>query len=1428
MEQFIEEKIFKFNNLLAKGAEQVKDLSPVAEKNKTEEIKAESITNANMINSEEVDASIVESKISVGSATYSFVTDDSIIAARLREITTPEVFDSNGTIVEGGILDKKYFTPQPFCSCGAHSELGAVCPDCNTTVEEASEDMKGAYINLPILNIENNIDLICDIIGLSGYGDEKTEIKTNAKTQLRELQRGELYLILNSISDSRIETTKKNLGENTITGDEAIKLLLSTSTYEDAVNKIEDKIKFFEEEKEKSLGILKEYPDIINKKRYLEKTKKEQYNYYINVCAKIQSQEIPDSLDIIRKNKYQANINKLKGDYDKLLEDIKKILESAEEVRNLNNQIELLEERSIVLSNAHMHGVQPNQLAGNYLYVLPPEFRKILGEIPGKESKEKDRLGAINNSLVEILAQTETIRKLSPASPQNEVEQRKLSKLVQEHREILLDTYNGKDSFVRRKILGFQAVLSGRAVITPNPRLKSNEIGVPTHVAFLMYEDKIKTEMAKRAKQFSDEPFDYDWEISQHSQLTRTILQDVVNKEPWILYSRQPELCQDSLHISKIKLLDNQYNIELNPSMCPSMNADFDGDTIVLFPINGAYNREMEKSKDFQNVSHVNGKILTAPFNESILGLYSATKDRREDFATTKPMVIMEVKTSQLENGEVNIVKYSQPSMTFSIKTIQKCPRNGAAVKTGSVIYQEGENKVIAKNDGFFFSDKESGQGFLVSCTSPIETLQVPSVLKLRDEVKVGKLHLGPMVENQSVDAFSYDDLYRVDENGGIHDNILNLIKKGIILPDQQVFINGEKTHIGRLMLQSALFEKMKDVDNVQIVNNVFFNKDITAFIDLFKNLNSDDKFNDLFIDDDRTMIIGNFINKLQELNNEGLLSDNIVLAFVNYNDSAERLNNSVEDENITDEEYLKVCDDVLESLDTLISAISSNRNMALINVKSYIDNEIPPFSQTLNKSSVKDYLNEYRSRYGNSKLTDFINSFSSLGYDLATILGKGTLYSNSVPVAEESLEDKLKKAGLIDAPDEIKNYYYANTILPEQEKFFKSYMEDNYDTNNFYYSIKSGQKGNINNAILFGGSLGIQKDREGNMTGPLDSNLNLGLSMEDQNFAGASNLAALSKGSEMGTIGGFERVLRSLMSTCYIFEEDCGTTNFIIADKEGTAEEREQWKQLENFCAAEDVKDASGKVIVAKDEVLDYAKIQKIEEAGITKVKRRSPQLCESEVGLCAKCFGADLGNSNIVEVGLSVGTMVAQAITAGISQESMNRAKKTGLDEGPDTLQIISALVDGSNIDVLNAIEKTRILKENRVLSVLNTISEQLTIATGGDVNSKYIEALSASLMSVRVKHKNQTHINTLLTVHEYLHLEKEMKNFEKDFFVEPVFHGVRMGVVLQGEVFRNMAQGGNRMSDALTLATRGREDRKIVINKIKQLDKAQGGRN
>jgi DNA-directed RNA polymerase subunit beta' len=89
---------------------------------------------------------------------------------------------------------------------------------------------------------------------------------------------------------------------------------------------------------------------------------------------------------------------------------------------------------------------------------------------------------------------------------------------------------------------------------------------------------------------------------------------------------------------------------------------------------------------------------------------------------------------------------------------------------------------------------------------------------------------------------------------------------------------------------------------------------------------------------------------------------------------------------------------------------------------------------------------------------------------------------------------------------------------------------------------------------------------------------------------------------------------------------------------------------------------------ICREGEMIDWAKGKKIIEAGIEKLKVRSPLSCKTVRGICQKCYGWDLGSNLPIQIGEAVGIVAAQAIGEPGTQLTMKTFHTGGVAGGGD----------------------------------------------------------------------------------------------------------------------------------------------------------------
>jgi len=162
-------------------------------------------------------------------------------------------------------------------------------------------------------------------------------------------------------------------------------------------------------------------------------------------------------------------------------------------------------------------------------------------------------------------------------------------------------------------------------------------------------------------------------------------------------------------------------------------------------------------------------------------------------------------------------------------------------------------------------------------------------------------------------------------------------------------------------------------------------------------------------------------------------------------------------------------------------------------------------------------------------------------------------------------------------------------------------------------------------------------------------------------------------------TAGYLTRRLVDVCQEVVIRQEDCG-------DKEGIYIYRQDEEEMGNSLASRIVgRMALEKIIipqpgtvpqgqsliVKKGQLIDKETAQKIDEAGLEKVRVRSVIACQATDGICQKCYGYDLGRNELVKLGEAVGIVTAQAIGEPGTQLTLRTFHTGGVAGGRDITQ-------------------------------------------------------------------------------------------------------------------------------------------------------------
>ena len=185
----------------------------------------------------------------------------------------------------------------------------------------------------------------------------------------------------------------------------------------------------------------------------------------------------------------------------------------------------------------------------------------------------------------------------------------------------------------------------------------------------------------------------------------------------------------------------------------------------------------------------------------------------------------------------------------------------------------------------------------------------------------------------------------------------------------------------------------------------------------------------------------------------------------------------------------------------------------------------------------------------------------------------------------------------------------------------------------------------------------------------PIKSNFREGLSVFEYVTSSRGSRKGLTDTAlKTADAGYLTRRLVDVAHDVIVRTEDCNTKEGFRIDR--LLRPKSFSQRMFGRIAAKDVKTKRGRTIVPKGEVFDEAKAREVEESDVKEVTVRSPLTCANRYGICMKCYGLDLGDKKMVEIGTPVGVVAAQSIGEPGTQLTL-RTKHTGGVVGVDVTQ-------------------------------------------------------------------------------------------------------------------------------------------------------------
>src|SRR5574339_997413 len=329
---------------------------------------------------------------------------------------------------------------------------------------------------------------------------------------------------------------------------------------------------------------------------------------------------------------------------------------------------------------------------------------------------------------------------------------------------------------------------------------------------------------------------------------------------------------------------------------------------------------------------------------------------------------------------------------------------------------------------------------------------------------------------------------------------------------------------------------------------------------------------------------------------------------------------------------------------------------------------EVMPYVNGLLKKKVLQQIVRYGYlHYGLERTVEMLDSLKNLGFTYATRSG--------LSIGIDDLVIPTEKAALVErARDEVIKVegQYLEGAITNGERYNKviavwsdvtekiademfAEMEDldqsGRNFNPVYIMADSGARGSKQQIRQLAGMRGLMAKPSGEIIEtPITANFREGLTVLQYFISTHGARKGLADTAlKTANSGYLTRRLVDVAQDAVIGEDDCGTMDGIEMTPlmEGGEIIEPLGDRVLGRVALEDIRDPfTGDVIVRANQEINEELVQRIEDAGLERIKIRSVLTCASRRGVCVMCYGRDLGRGHMINLGEAVGVIAAQSI--------------------------------------------------------------------------------------------------------------------------------------------------------------------------------------
>ncbi|PSB91700.1 DNA-directed RNA polymerase subunit beta' [Candidatus Pandoraea novymonadis] len=396
------------------------------------------------------------------------------------------------------------------------------------------------------------------------------------------------------------------------------------------------------------------------------------------------------------------------------------------------------------------------------------------------------------------------------------------------------------------------------------------------------------------------------------------------------------------------------------------------------------------------------------------------------------------------------------------------------------------------------------------------------------------------------------------------------------------------------------------------------------------------------------------------------------------------------------------------------------------------------PFSmlnKSLKKKEISKLINTAFRRCGLRETVIFVDKLMQSGFKLATRAGISICVDDMlVPVQKEMIIGEASKkvkeydrqymSGLVTAQERYNNVVdiwgatgeAVGKAMMEQLSTEETVDHDGAvvrqeSFNSIYMMADSGARSSSAQIRQLAGMRGLMAKPDGSIIEtPITANFREGLNVLQYFISTHGARKGLADTAlKTANSGYLTRRLVDVTQDLVVVEDDCGTRNGVAMKalvEGGEVVEALRDRILGRVVVSDVVDPETQTTLFEAGTLLDEDAVEEIEAKGVDEVRVRTPLTCDTRYGLCAQCYGRDLGRGTRVNVGEAVGVIAAQSIGEPGTQLTMR------------TFHIGGAASRAAIASAIEAKSNGTVRFTSTMRYVTNGKGEQIVISRSGEI--------------------------------------------------------------------------------------------------------------